>query len=439
VLKSADGSNRCPVCGAEQQTAPPLKHWGDIPVLAHSRSGWLNAIAVLVAINVGVFLAMVISGVSIIDPKPEQLLRWGADYGPYTLHGQYWRTITAAFVHIGIIHIGMNMWCLLYLGLLAQRLFGNLVTFCIYIITGVGASLLSLAWNPMGISAGASGAIFGIAGALITTLYSGKVGIPKEELRGVLKSVVLFAVYNLIYGMRSGIDNMGHLGGLITGLFIGIFLARSFSMERESRLHFQQIALLAVACLVLFMFVPVIKANVNVIEMDMGRKALDNSDYNSALQHFQKYTAMKPQDAEGHAMLGFTFHKLQKFDEAGQEYQRALAIKPDYPWIEVNLAIIYLNQDKAEQAVPLFQRALPSYDPPDADLFRDYGEALRLTGKYTEAETALRRSISLDEKDAEAHRELAKVLAAEGKADQGWQEEKRAAELEQSDKSTKHE
>ena len=143
---------------------------------ADSRAGPPIATYALLAINIVIFVAMVASGISFVTPETGQVLRWGADYGPYTLSGQYWRLITSMFLHFGIIHIFGNMWCLWSLGRLAEKMVGSLSLVGIYLMTGVGASLLSLSWDPMRVSAGASGAIFGIAGALISVLYFGSSG-----------------------------------------------------------------------------------------------------------------------------------------------------------------------------------------------------------------------------------------------------------------------
>jgi rhomboid protease GluP len=128
----------------------------------------------LLAVNIAVFIAMLAAGADWLNPATDKVLRWGADYGPLTLNGQYWRVITAMFLHFGIIHIAANMWCLWSLGQLAEKLLDSSSVIGAYLLTGVGASLLSLSWDPMRVSAGASGAIFGIAGVLITTLYYGK-------------------------------------------------------------------------------------------------------------------------------------------------------------------------------------------------------------------------------------------------------------------------
>ncbi len=85
-------------------------------------------------------------------------------------------SITNAFVHIGLIHLLFNMWCLWYLGELAENIFGQWTTVAIYLLTAITSSILSVAWRPMMISAGASGAIFGLAGAIIVALRVGDHG-----------------------------------------------------------------------------------------------------------------------------------------------------------------------------------------------------------------------------------------------------------------------
>jgi hypothetical protein len=125
------------------------------------------------------------------------------------------------------------MWCLWNLGALAERVFDGWTYFLVYTLSGFGGSLVSLWWHPMVIGAGASGAIFGLAGALIAALYLGKLPIPKEAIQKTLKSLLLFAGYNLFFGLSAGIDNSAHLGGLLTGLAAGALLARRMPSQEE--------------------------------------------------------------------------------------------------------------------------------------------------------------------------------------------------------------
>src|ERR1700693_1013616 len=181
---------------------------------------------IIFGINVAVFLGMALAASTVMDFSPQETIRWGANWGPLTLRGEWWRLLTCVFVHGGIIHIAFNMWCLWNLGALAESLYGRWTYAAIYLVCGVGASLASLAWHPGAPSVGASGAIFGLAGALIAAFKLGEFSVPRSALSGTLRSLGAFVVYNLIFGaIIPGIDNTAHIGGLVTGLIVGALIA----------------------------------------------------------------------------------------------------------------------------------------------------------------------------------------------------------------------
>jgi rhomboid protease GluP len=201
----------------------------------------------LVGLNALVFAAMVLSGVSAAAPTTTQLLRWGADFGPLSLTTQPWRILTSNYVHIGIIHIALNMWCLWNLGYLAERIFDPWTYLLTYTACGLAGSLASLWLHPLAVGAGASGAIFGMAGALIAALYLGHLPVPKSAIRGTLKSLLSFAGYNLFFGaVVPGIDNSAHIGGLIMGLIIGALLSKHLTQPAEVRNQWRRYVFIAV-------------------------------------------------------------------------------------------------------------------------------------------------------------------------------------------------
>jgi len=175
----------------------------------------------LIALNALVYVAMGLSGVSWTEPSIEHAVRWGADFGPLTLSGEWWRALTSTFVHFGIIHIAFNMWCLWSLGSSLELFMGRKAYTVIYLLSGLMASLTSIAWNPWRVSAGASGAIFGVAGAFVSYLYFKKAPMDPKEVRQKLKNLLIFIGYNLLYGAAGNVDNSAHLGGLIAGLILG--------------------------------------------------------------------------------------------------------------------------------------------------------------------------------------------------------------------------
>ncbi len=214
---------------------------------------------VLVGINVAVFVAMLLSGVPLETPNTTQLLKWGADFGPLSLGPQPWRILTSNYLHIGILHIGLNMWCLWNLGILAERIFDRWTYVLTYTVCGIAGSLASLWWHPLVVGAGASGAIFGLAGALITALYLGKLPIPKQAMRGTMKSLITFAGYNLVFGaVGAGIDNSAHVGGLVAGLILGAVFAKHLTSPSDVRARWG-IAVFLTAFFLLFTFFNFVK------------------------------------------------------------------------------------------------------------------------------------------------------------------------------------
>ena len=148
---------------------------------------------------------MVLSGVSPVAPTHLATGHLGRELGTSCLSGpQPWRMLASNYVHIGLIHIFFNMWCLWNLGRLAERIFGRWTYLLVYTASGIGGSLASLWWHPRGIGAGASGAIFGLAGGLIAVLYLGKLPISKDALKPTLKSLITVRGLQLVFRAGAG-------------------------------------------------------------------------------------------------------------------------------------------------------------------------------------------------------------------------------------------
>lgn len=225
---------------------------------------------ILVAINVLVFLAMVSSGISFWMPTPDQLQHWGGTCARDVLqNGEWTRIVTAMFVHVGIIHLATNMWCLWNLGLLAEPLLGSYGLAVAYILTGAAGTLLSTLFNFWThnydtVGAGASGAVFGLAGVLIVLLKSPLLPLARSELKKLRRSVIYFAGINLLIGMGSwftgpmlhvSIDNSAHVGGFGCGLLMAVPMVPRIGAEPRQFLFRRRVAVgMIVLLLVLFGF-----------------------------------------------------------------------------------------------------------------------------------------------------------------------------------------
>src|SRR4051812_96532 len=221
------------------------------------------ATVALIAINVALFLAMVISAAvgkqfsvapiftALKTPHSDLLIRWGANFGPLTLSGQWWRLLTSMFVHVGIVHLLLNMWALWLLGFLAERIFGRPTYLFIYFFSGLAGSLATLAWSPAsGIKAGASGAILGIVGALLIVFRFARLPYPPRAVRSSFNVMLIYAGATVLYGFfAGGFDNAAHLGGLLSGAIAGAasILWRSRRYEGEVSINFTGVVVLTLA------------------------------------------------------------------------------------------------------------------------------------------------------------------------------------------------
>jgi len=162
------------------------------------------------------------------------LITFGANYGPAILQGQTWRLFTSMFLHVGLTHLLFNAYALFIFGLEMERLYGPDRYTVIYILSGLFGSLASFAWRgPAVLSAGASGAIFGVIGMNLAFFLLHKETFGKFGQARLSNTVVIIGI-NLFFGFAvPGIDNMAHMGGLISGFALGYILAPRYEMAGE--------------------------------------------------------------------------------------------------------------------------------------------------------------------------------------------------------------
>lgn len=179
------------------------------------------ATPLLLDANVLIYGLMVLATTSGLNSfATSTLLAWGASYGPAIGAGEWWRLLTSTFLHGGLLHLANNMVLLSILGWQLERGLGALRLAVVYLLAGVGASLISYWWHPAIVGVGASGALFGLMGLGFTLYWRPQVDI---TLKAVLGSVVLLTgVISLAMGfIIPNVDNAAHLGGLFIGAALG--------------------------------------------------------------------------------------------------------------------------------------------------------------------------------------------------------------------------
>lgn len=201
------------------QKETPAYHPGSLRDVFTPRNRY-RVTPILMLLNIAVFAIMVFSGVNIMSPTGKDLVNWGANYTTLTRAGEPWRLLTACFLHIGVIHLAVNMMSLRYLGMQIEPLLGSWRFLVAYLATGLTGSLGSLWWHTIAVSAGASGAIFGIEGVLLALVLTNL--FTDDVRKALLKSTLSVVGINLLIGISIGADNAAHIGGLLGGLVCGM-------------------------------------------------------------------------------------------------------------------------------------------------------------------------------------------------------------------------
>lgn len=247
----------CPLCGA---ATGPLRARGSSSSGSNRIAGIIpipgSVTTTLIAVNIAFYgvswyltevAASAVAGSSpgfgSIDIRV--LVNLGAKYGPAIYAGQWWRLVTAMFLHASVFHIGMNLWCLFDLGPTVESLFTKGKFIVLYLVTGVIGFLFSLWWSPGGVSIGASGAILGLVGVLIgASFHHGGLG------RIYRAQLWRWVIYIFIFGLFFAVDNAAHLGGLVSGLLLGYLVPQGEPQTRSEETLWGTLAVISTLVIV---------------------------------------------------------------------------------------------------------------------------------------------------------------------------------------------
>jgi membrane associated rhomboid family serine protease len=195
---------------------------------------WITSAVVFA--NVVIFVATALALKRLDLSAAPQMITWGANFAPLTLHGQWWRLLSALFLHGNIAHVFFNMWALWNVGRLTERLYGNWAFAFLYLACGVLSGLASIVWDPSRATIGASGAIFGIFAAVIVFSLHPRIRGAVKVPAALWVSTLVFALYNLAAGFfYPGVDNAAHVGGVLSGVILGACLVRPLDLKVRSR------------------------------------------------------------------------------------------------------------------------------------------------------------------------------------------------------------
>ncbi len=337
---------------------------------------------VLLGLIVVAFAVETVAGGS---TRTEVLVRLGAKVTVLIAAGEYWRLFTAIFLHIGLMHLFFNSYALLAIGTELERLLGPGRFLAIYLLAGLFGNLASYAFT-VNLAAGASGAIFGLIGALAAffALYRRQLG---GWGRARLANILFLIALNLLLGFtQPGIDNLAHLGGLVSGLGLGWALAPRYQAEPfdlrlvdRNRLgrYWPALALAAVLLLGGTALATVAWRDRPHSHLWRGQQALEQQKWDQAAAELEQALAEDPTlaDATLYFQLGLARNYLGQPELAAQAYESALALQPDDSASHWNLALTYLELTRYPDAL-VHLEAYRQLNPDKAAEVQPYLDAL---------------------------------------------------------------
>jgi len=383
---------------------------------------------VILGINVVVFLLMTFAGGS---TNTEVLLDFGASFSPYFRRGEYWRLIMPMFLHIGWLHLIVNSYALFILGPILERVYGYGRFALLYVAAGMGSSALSMSLSGS-IAAGASGAIFGIAGAMLVAGYLHRELIPPRWGRALGRGILPFIVINLIFGFSvRGIDNWGHLGGLLTGMVLAALIpppahgpAPQFGEEPPSQAMIVLPAVVVALAMASTAQHYMISRDVTRLLREGERLRAAHQDA-KALERFQAAAQRSPHDERPHEMIGALYLREQQYDKAIQEYSEAVRLSPGAPDAQFALGVAYRMKGDLRKAQQAIEAALGK-NPTTTDGQRLLADLYAEQKLYSEAVQHYKQALQIEPQSAASHNNLAWLYATS--EDPKWRDPRAALE-----------
>ncbi|HNB22264.1 MAG TPA: tetratricopeptide repeat protein [Candidatus Melainabacteria bacterium] len=319
--------------------------------------------AALFAANMLVFIMLVVmtNWRSMLDPSEQTLINWSANYGPLTLGGEPWRIISNTFLHASVFHLAVNLYVLFNLGPFAENLLGGRRMFALYMISGVTGSLSSLIWNPYQISAGASGALFGLFGCFVEESVLASGFSAREILRPARVMLLIAVVISCVYGaFIPGVDNAAHLGGFLAGTLLSHFFRQDLKKiwnKRDSTVVGIALTALILGTSAEYFTVRSNPQFLAMLDLQNALPLLKQKKYQEALIYLNS-AAKKYKSAEIFLKRASAFCKIGRFDDAIEDCNQAIAVEPQNADGYLSRGYVRHCQNKEEPAIEDINKAI---------------------------------------------------------------------------------
>lgn len=368
---------------------------------------------VLIALNAVIFLLMELAGGS---KNPEVLLDFGAAFAPYFRHGQYWRLVMPMFLHIGWLHLLVNMYALYILGPILERVYGYGRYALLYVGTGIGSSWLSMRIST-NIAAGASGAIFGIAGIMLVTGYLHRDVVPPRWGRAFGRGILPFILLNLVFGFSvPHIDNWGHIGGLVSGMLLAWTIPPpghaaalgAWEEERSEAILIVPVVVVALAIAFTAQHYQTSRKVSRLLKEATRLRTAGQAD--QAVARYQDAARLAPHDERPHLEMGSMYVQQKHPDDAIREFEEALRLSPGLPQAQLGLVLAYRQKGDFAKARQMLE-AVVGKNPRSAEGQLELADLLAEQKLYPDAIQHYQEALRLKPDMPEAHNNLAWLLA----------------------------
>lgn len=403
-------------------------------ILPLARQKSFVATKALLFVIVAIFVAMCVvsSGEAILNPSPELLVSWGADYGPLSLNGEWWRALTAMFLHIGILHMMCNAWYLWVVGGAVEKVYGTGRFLVIYFLSGLAGSTTSLLFTPDLCSVGASGALFGVCGAALVFLHQHKNSIDSAVYTKAFNGTVMGIIAWLIIGRFANFDNGAHAGGLISGLILGALLMPD-STKLTKQLAAIGSAVFALLVLAEFMWATTIPIDMNNSYWSLRGIYLGaEGKYKESAEALDRQLELTPDEPQTLAYRAIYATQQGDFETAAK---CAAKVKSEEAWVVFAAAQALAQVGNYDKAILLLDEFLATSRQSEStkqdrlSVLDVRARICMLENNYDEAFKTIAEALKIDYEFVPAIMLKAQALEAEGKQNEAIKEVEKTASI----------